>query len=166
MMLPNFLVSRATWLFFHRSLPQSSRVENVAVSLTRKFEHAQKEKKSIVFRSCPFSSPQPAVFWSRGLETRGSPLVRYKLYRVALERVWPILLPEPLGLICTKRNDGTVASRMGLQALVMLSLSLSLSEKSFIQWIALENPTFVQPGPESDTVTCTITTVNFRFLSS
>ena len=158
-MLPNFLVSRATRLFFHRSLPQSSRVENVAVSLTRKFEHAQKEKKSIVFRSCPFSSPQPAVFWSRGLETRGSPLVRYKLYRVALERVWPILLPEPLGLICTKRNDGTVASRMGLQA-------LSLSEKSFIQWIALENPTFVQPGPESDTVTCTITTVNFRFLSS
>ena len=123
-MLPNFLVSRATWLFFHRSLPQSSRVENVAVSLTRKFEHAQKEKKSIVFRSCPFSSQQPAVFWSRGLETRGSPLVRYKLYRVALERVWPILLPEPLGLICTKRNDGTVASRMGLQALVMLSLSL------------------------------------------
>ena len=113
-------------LFFHRSLPQSSRVEYVAVSLTRKFEHAQKEKKSIVFRSCPFSSPQPAVFWSRGLETRGSPLVRYKLYRVALERVWPILLPEPLGLICTKRNDGTVASRMGLQALVMLSLSLSL----------------------------------------
>lgn len=73
-MLPNFLVSRATWLFFHRSLPQSSRVENVAVSLTRKFEHAQKEKKSIVFRSCPFSSPQPAVFWSRGLETRGSHL--------------------------------------------------------------------------------------------
>ena len=35
-------------------------------------------------RSPTFSSPEPVVSWSRGLETRGFPLVRYKLSRVAL----------------------------------------------------------------------------------
>ena len=31
-----------------------------------------------------FSSPEPVVSWSRGRETRGSPLVCYELSRVAL----------------------------------------------------------------------------------
>ena len=71
-----------------------------------------------------------------------------------------------LGLICTKTNDGAVGSRMGLLALVMLSLSLS--EKSFIQWIAL--PNVCATGAESDTVWLSdmhnYRTTTFRFLSS
>ena len=69
-----------------------------------------------------------------------------------------------LGLICTKRNDGAVGSRMGLLAPVMLSLS----EKSFIQWIVLSH--VCSTGAESDTVWLSdmhnYRTITFRFLSS
>ena len=37
-----------------------------------------------VARCIPFSSAEPVVSWSRGRETRGEPLVAYKLSRVAL----------------------------------------------------------------------------------
>ena len=55
---------------------------------------------------------------------------------------------------------------MGLLALVMVSLSLS--EKSFIHWIALSN--VCSTGAESDTVWLSdmhnYRTITFRFLSS
>ena len=38
----------------------------------------------VIWAGIPFSSPEPVVSWSCGRETRGSPLVGYKLSQVAL----------------------------------------------------------------------------------
>ena len=50
--------------------------------VNQKFRAKIKSTVSCTCSVTPFSSPEPVVSWSRGLETRGA-LVRYKLSRVA-----------------------------------------------------------------------------------